>query len=361
MSHSDGPIAHSSIPHADVAVIGLGFAGAAVALEAVRLGLTVRVFQHPVEPYPKASRVASGLINPLVLKRRRMVGGASVAWPLAREFYQRLEEETGASFFARVPVREHLATVKDAADWSVLAERPGFAELLEPDSAANPFEGLELNRLGTVRASGRIVPGRYFEAVDVRLAGQVSNETVFDLWHKQGRWHLLGNDQEVRATASRVVLCEGPRAPLSERFWGDLGFALVRGEGIDVEIPELNLDGPLHGKFFLLPAGEGHSIRYKVGATYAWDGLEQPVPTAEGRQELEDWLHSWLRLPYAVVDHWCGVRPARKSREILCEWHTDAPGLGILNGLGSRGALMAPWKARQLFSDESAVSSFDAR
>jgi glycine/D-amino acid oxidase-like deaminating enzyme len=361
MNPSDAPIARTPIPHVDVAVIGLGFAGAAVALEAVRLGLTVRVFQHPVEPYPKASRVASGLINPLVLKRRRMVGGASVAWPFAQNFYQRLELETGISFFAKVPVREHLANVKDDTDWSVLAERPGFAELLDPESAPNPFAGLELNRLGTVRASGRIVPGRFFEAVAVRLAGQVYNETVVDLRWESGRWDLRGTNEKELSTASRVVLCEGPRAPLSERFWGDLGFALVRGEGIDVEIPDLHLDGPLHGKFFLLPAGEGNPHRYKVGATYAWDGLDEPVPTPAGREELEAWLRSWLRLPYKVVDHWCGVRPARKSREILCEWHADATRLGILNGLGSRGALMAPWKARQLFSDEAADSPFVAR
>lgn len=357
----DKPVASPSIPHVDVAVVGLGFAGSAVALEALWSGLSVRVFQHPVDPYPKASRVASGLINPLVLKRRRMVGGASIAWPIAQEFYQRLESESGVLFFTRNPVREHLATVKDAADWAVLAERPGFSDLLDSNSSANPFAGLNLNRLGTVRASGRIVPIRFFEAVDVRLKGQVVCQSVVDLWHEQGRWHLLGNDQEVRATANRVVLCEGPRAPLAEKFWGDLDFALVRGEGIDVEIPELNLDGPVHGKFFLLPAGEGKSHRYKVGATYAWDGLEAPVPTAEGRQELETWLHSWLRLPYTVVDHWCGVRPARKTREVLCEWNAEAPGLGILNGLGSRGALMAPWKARQLFSDESADSPIDAR
>ena len=361
MNPSDAPIASTLTPHVDVAIVGLGFAGAAVALEAIRLGLSVRVFQHPVDPYPKASRVASGLINPLVLKRRRMVGGASLAWPIAQEFYQRLELETGVTFFARVPVREHLATVKDAADWTVLAERPGFAELLDPESTANPFEGLELNRLGTVRASGRIVPGRFFEAVEARLEGCVVAQSVVDLTHESGKWVLWGTEKKAHVTASRVVLCEGPRAPLAEKFWGDLEFALVRGEGIDVEIPDLNLDGPLHGKFFLLPAGEGHANRYKVGATYAWDGLEQPVPTAEGREELEAWLRSWLRLPHTVVDHWCGVRPARKSREVLCEWHADAPGLGILNGLGSRGALMAPWKARQLLLDESADASCEAR
>ncbi len=361
MNPSHTPVASPSIPHVDVAVVGLGFAGSAVALEALRSGLSIRVFQHPVDPYPKASRVASGLINPLVLKRRRMVGGASVAWPIAQEFYQRLESESGVLFFARNPVREHLATVKDATDWSVLAERPGFSDLLDSDSSANPFAGLNLNHLGTVHASGRIVPARFFEAVEARLEGGVVTQSVVDLTHESGKWFLWGSDTKAHVTASRVVLCEGPQAPLAEKFWGDLEFALVRGEGIDVEIPELNLDGPLHGKFFLLPAGDGHANRYKVGATYAWDGLDEPLPTAEGRQELETWLQSWLRLPYTVVDHWCGVRPARKSREILCEWHSDAPGLGILNGLGSRGALMAPWKARQLFSDESAVSSFDAR
>lgn len=345
----------------DLAVVGLGFAGAAVALEGLKQGWSVRVFQKETEDYPKASQVASGLINPLVLKRRRMVGGALQAWPIARDFYLRLEAETAVGFFSQVPVREHLATVKDANDWTVLADRPGFENLLDAQSVPNPFGGLDLHRLGAVRASGRLVPSKYFQAVQARLRGGVNNQTVIDLERSGEAWTLVGAGGETLAQAKRVVLCEGPVAPLAEKFWGDLEFALVRGEGLDIVVPELGLDGPLHGRFFLLPYGSEEPDRYKVGATYAWDGLEAPRPTPEGRAELEQWLQSWLKLPYTVVDHWCGVRPARKSREILCSWHPNVTGLGILNGLGSRGALMAPWKARQLLDEVLSGAADDSR
>ena len=121
-----------------------------------------------------------------------------------------------------------------------------------------------------------------------------------------------------------------------------------------MHIPGLGLNRPIHARHFLLPDRAKGPDHYKVGATYAWDGLEDPQPTQAGREELETWLKSVVLLPYEVMNHWCGVRPARKSREVLMGWHPEHPGLGVLNGLGSRGGLLAPLKAHQLLESMSA-------
>jgi glycine/D-amino acid oxidase-like deaminating enzyme len=341
-------------PTYDLAVVGFGFAGAAVALQAHRRGLHVGVVLDPHGNFPVASQVASGLINPLVLKRRRMVSDAKLAWEHAVDLFAWLEQTTRAQVFEPTPVAEHLATVQDDLDWNLLAERPGFAELLNSTTEANQNNCLKLNRLGFVRTSGRLLPLAYLEAARSVLERSIALGAVQRLAYNNGFWEAFEASGRLVLRTRKLVLCEGPRAPLTETYWGDLDWALVRGEGLDVHIPGLGLNRPIHARHFLLPDRAKGPDHYKVGATYAWDGLEDPQPTQAGREELESWLKSVVLLPYEVVNHWCGVRPARKSREVLVGWHPEHPGLGVLNGLGSRGGLLAPLKAHQLLVAMSA-------
>lgn len=347
------------LPHFDVLVVGLGFAGCAVVVEAHRRGWSVGAVDLPEEGKPVASRVASGLVNPLVLKRRRTVGNAEAAWKSALELYGWLEQTTGESVLERTAVAEHLATPADDLDWIRLAEREGFHELLEPDTFSNPYAGLRFNRMGLVRSSGRLQPSRYLESVRSLLGPSVLEQKATQLKPGAQGWSVLDRTGKAMAAARKVILCEGPYASLTETFWGDLNWARVRGEGLDVEIPGLNLDRPVHARFFILPDRSAGADRYKVGATYVWDGIEEPRPTSAGQEELESWLQEVVALPYRVVGHWCGVRPARKNRQALCEWHPELPHLGVLNGLGSRGALTAPMLAAQLL-DSSVEAVEDA-
>ena len=344
-------------PTYDLAVVGFGFAGAAVSLQAHRRGFNVGVVVDPNGNFPVASQVASGLINPLVLKRRRMVSDAKLAWDHAVDLFGWLEQTTQTQVFENTPVAEHLATVQDDLDWNLLAERPGFAELLISETEANANKHLKINRLGFVRTSGRLLPLAYLDAAHGALEDRMVLGAVLQLAQTNGFWEAFDASGRVLIRARKMVLCEGPRAPLTETYWGDLGWALVRGEGLDVHLPGLDLNRPIHARHFLLPDRALGPDHYKVGATYAWDGLEDPQPTQAGREELEAWLKSVVSLPYEVVHHWCGVRPARKSREVLVGWHPEHPGLGVLNGLGSRGGLLAPLKAHQLLESGFAALS----
>lgn len=342
----------------DIGVVGFGFAGASIALQAHRRGLRVCALEDPEPSFPVASQVASGLINPLVLKRRRMVSEARLAWEHARELFTWLEDISGSTVFESTPVAEHLGTIQDDLDWNLLAERPGFSELLHPITEANVNTHLNFSRLGFVRTSGRLLPLAFLEAARKALKEHWGVGRGTELRFSNGIWKVCGSDGELLMSARTLVLCEGPRANLTEAYWGNLDWALVRGEGLDVHIPGLGLNGPIHARYFLLPDHSRGLDYYKVGATYAWDNLKRPEPTKEGRAELETWLQSVVNLPYEVVDHWCGVRPARKSREILMGWHPNYPGLGVLNGLGSRGGLNAPLKALQLLESGADLFGF---
>jgi glycine/D-amino acid oxidase-like deaminating enzyme len=111
----------------------------------------------------------------------------------------------------------------------------------------------------------------------------------------------------------------------------------VKGEVLTVRIPGLRSGAAVHRGAFLLPIGDD---LFRLGATFSWDDVWSG-PTAQAKEELLARLARMTLLPAEVVDHRTGVRPASKDRRPIL-------GPDILNGLGSRGVLLAPWCAMHL-------------
>jgi glycine/D-amino acid oxidase-like deaminating enzyme len=87
---------------------------------------------------------------------------------------------------------------------------------------------------------------------------------------------------------------------------------------------------------------------YKIGATFNWADKTN-VPSKEGRQELVDKLKTVINCPFEIVEHEAGIRPTTGDRRPLLGVHKDNSRLGILNGLGTRGVMIAPLMAKKLF------------
>ena len=103
---------------------------------------------------------------------------------------------------------------------------------------------------------------------------------------------------------------------------------------------------------FILPIGND---LYKVGATYDWKDKTNN-PTEEGKKELVDKLKELISCDFEIVEHFAGVRPTVKDRRPLVGTHPIHSQLHVLNGLGTRGVMLGPYLANQLFQHiENAV------
>ena len=102
----------------------------------------------------------------------------------------------------------------------------------------------------------------------------------------------------------------------------------------------------VHRGIWVAPTLEPQVCR--VGSTYDWATLDQD-PSARARDELEGQLNSFMRVPYAVIDHQAAVRPILAGLKPRIGLHPEHARLGYFNGLGSKGSLLAPWFA-QCFS-----------
>ena len=103
----------------------------------------------------------------------------------------------------------------------------------------------------------------------------------------------------------------------------------------------------LHRGIWVVPTDQPNVFR--IGSTYDWEALDG-VPSASARQEIESKLTAFVRVPYTVIDHQAAVRPIIRESKALLGLHPEHDRLGFFNGLGSKGALHAPWFAK-IFAD----------
>ena len=75
-----------------------------------------------------------------------------------------------------------------------------------------------------------------------------------------------------------------------------------------------------------------------------------PNITLKAKEELLNKLNKLLNCDYSVVDQIAGIRPTVKDRRPLVGQHMTHKNMYILNGLGTRGVMIAPYVAKQLYS-----------
>ena len=120
------------------------------------------------------------------------------------------------------------------------------------------------------------------------------------------------------------------------------GFQL-KGEILELRIPELNLNEIVSKEVFLMPIGFD---RYKVGATYRWDELNMEI-TGSAREELISKLKNILPELTEIINQKAGIRPTMHDRKPVIGFLEEMPQIGIFNGLGAKGVLIGPYLAIQ--------------
>jgi len=305
-------------------IVGQGLAGSILALRLYLHGATFKIYDKP--SLSTSSRVAAGLINPIVLKRLKWVQDAELFMPAVQPFYQEWEKVAAHSFLHDLPLKHLLENAAEANLWMEKSAHPPLSDYLGPvqknDSAHlnAPFGYGLIPQIPWLNTREFLKWCRAFF-----LSKQLLEEreiTKVNLDHRQPNIHwLLTNGHLARKLVPEVADYFQP----------------TRGETLIAKIPELPQSAMYHRKVFLIPLG---NQLFKVGATYHWDRLSDETSLA-GLEQLENGIQSITNHPYTVLEHEAGVRPNIKDRKPLLG--EVRKGLSLFNGMGSRAALMAPY------------------
>jgi glycine oxidase len=324
----------------DYIIVGLGLAGIAFAEELKKQEKSFVIFENESQT---SSLVAGGMYNPVILKRFTPVWNAKEQLEIAIPFYKTLEAKLSAVFDQPLSIYRTFKSIEEQNNWFVASDKPALQEFMHPELVAVSSKAvLAPFKAGRLKHTGRIKVKELVNAyrADLKQNGRLIDETFRHDNIITWETHIDYKNFQT----NRIVFCEG-NGIKNNRFFKKLPLKPTKGELITIYAPDLKLNDVVKSAIFILPLGDDH---YKVGATFNWSDKTN-VPTKEGRKELEDKLKTVINCEYEVVDHEAGVRPTTGDRRPLIGSHKDNPRLAVLNGLGTRGVMIAPLMAQKLY------------
>lgn len=324
----------------DYIVVGLGLAGLAFCELLEQHGKSFQVFDHGGQ---SASRVAGGLYNPVVLKRLKSAWQAHQQLPEVVPFYSGLERKLQSHFHDSVPVYRRFASAEEQNIWFEAADTPALRPFLSIERHRNDNPALKADfGFGLVKGTGRINTVKLLDAYSAYLEnkGQLTKQQFDCNQLVIGRDHVAYGGKKSRniVFATGIGMRQNP-------FFSYLPLQGTKGEYIEIHSPELREERLIKASVFLMTLGADY---YSVGATYNWKDHSQD-PTEKAADYLREKLEGILKCWYKVTGQRAGIRPTVPDRRPLAGRHPEHRMLYTLNGLGSRGVMIAPWAASQLF------------
>jgi glycine/D-amino acid oxidase-like deaminating enzyme len=324
----------------DFLVIGQGLAGTCLTVCLQRAGKSVMVID--ADPEVSSSKIAAGFLHPITGRRIVKTWMADQLFPFAETFYRSTEKESGKKFFHAMDSLEMVGDIKSLNDWSERSADPTFREFIAGEKNPNDFP-----QLHTCLKLFRVRQGGWLDIPAFLKHHQ-------EKWEKEGIRRTLELDpqllsepeslrQSLEVDADQIIYCEGHRARFNT-LWSRLPFDPAKGEILTVEIPGLPEDSILVNGLFIIPLGKG---QFRVGSTYSWHALDE-LPTVVAAEALSEKLARTVNLPFKIISHKAGIRPAVKGRRPLIGKHPERTDCWIFNGLGSKGGSLAPWFADHL-------------
>lgn len=325
----------------DYLIIGSGIAGICFAENAIINKKSILVFDDHSQP---SSKVAGGMYNPVVLKRFSEVWKAKEQLELSNLFYSQLRLKLSSDFKFEIPVYRIFNSIEEQNNWFHAADKPNLASFLSTNLVENNNDSLNASfGFGEVFSTGYM---------DVKLFVNEYLNYLKDLnflRNDKFEYSLLSfHDTHVQykdICAKNIVFAEGFGLH-SNPFFNDLPLDGTKGELLLIKAPELKLEVIINASIFIIPVG---ADMYKVGATYDWSDKTNSI-TEEAKNELLSKLSSVINCEYEVIEHLAGVRPTVKDRRPLVGSHSEHKNIFVLNGLGTRGVMLGPYLAQQLFN-----------
>ncbi len=322
-------------------IVGQGLAGSALAWRLIKAGQSCLVVDRPIAE--TASRVAAGLVNPLLGRKVKPDWRQAECLAEAHRYYQETEAELGGSWWECTEIWRELDDEDQLAFWQQRREQDESAAFAGPllpwpqgwagrGKAALTLGAAVLHAEKLVNAQREWLKerGSLLEG-EVKLCDISPNDSAGISWQGQAY--------------QGIIWCNGCEAAAQlDAPW--LESRQSQGCILDISLdnaPQLG-KSVIHFGHWLIR----HEEHWRLGATYdwTWAGAGEPSPTAAA--EL---LHE-LGRRYAggveILRSRAAVRPIIRYSQPLAGPLPEQQGHYLFGGLGSRGCTNAHWVRNKL-------------
>jgi len=321
----------------DIIIVGQGLAGSILALHVLEAKLNVLVIDS--NKPNSSSKVAAGIINPIVFKRFTKAFMADDTYPYLKLFYKNQQEILNEEFYSEIPIYKNISNENEKRLWEMKFLENGLNKYAKYDTIHLDIVGVQSNEF--IHILGAKIKTELFLTATKKYLE--SNESIIEDNFTFDDLKILDNSVIYKEyKANKIIFCEGWKV-IDNPYFKFIDLLPSKGQLLEIEIPELKLNGVFNNNFFVMPDDKN----YILGSTYEWDCFDE-IPTEEAQNELTTKLENSISLNYKILNHRAGIRPSMQDRHPVVGFLEMQPNLGIFNGLGTKGAMLAPYFAKQL-------------
>jgi glycine oxidase len=324
----------------DYIIVGCGLASVAFCEQLRAHDRSYIVFDNASQ---KSSIVAAGLYNPVVLKRFSEVWKAKTQLEIALPLYAKIEKDLNIKIDFKLRILRRFTSIQEQNQWFTASDKPSLEAFLSTQLVKNtnteidaPYGFGEVLHAGRLDTETLITNYREFLKQHDRLQlGTFLYDTIkFE----------ADSIQYNNLQSKHIVFAEGFGVN-GNPYFNYIPLTGSKGEILTIKSPDLKIDYAIKSSVFVIPLGND---LYNVGSTYNNADKTQEI-TDIAKKELLLKLKTFIKCDFEVVNHVAGIRPTVKDRRPLVGRHPKYKNLYVLNGLGSRGVMISPYVADQLY------------
>lgn len=321
-----------------------------------------------------SSRVAAGLVTPVTGSRAAASWRWSEFYKAANLFYRQVEQTSGASFWHVEPAIRVFCSEADRKLFK--GKWIEFGHGAEPNLIrAELFSGPNLFGLNAPFGLCCFGPAarldsiaylsetqRHFKNLNAFHQFNLDCDSGIEFESSSSGYPVKISDLQL--AGKRIVFCQGIAAR-ENRYFSDLPLHPARGDILVVESQDVRCKQVIHHEAWAVPVGDQ---RFLVGATYDRIAMNEPIETSDEKANRfrDELMRRWESMTtgtfrggqHVVVGQRWAVRPASYDRHPLMGPHYVYRSAFCLNGLGSKGTLMAP-RLAEMVIDSMEGSTLD--
>ncbi len=322
-----------------VLIVGKGVAGTLMAFRCYQNNIPFHIIDK--DSGKTSSAVASGLINPVVVKHFGLTWLAKDLLPEAELFYQYIESVVGEKFFHKLEILRVFHQQSEFQLWNKRRKEEQAEEFME-EAYVNTSTNINAPYgFGKIKNAAWVDVEKFIEATSHFF--ETKNLITKEKYEYSAT--QIENDTIIYRgeTYSHLIFCQGIHSS-ENPFFDKKPVNPLKGQLVKINSPQLKSEKALSKKIFVLPTGNNF---YKVGATYERTHLAGN--TSEGIDFLKQKFSDLVDAEFNIVEQYYGFRPTVPDRRPLLGSSNQDDKIFIFNGLGSKGYMLAPYLSAHLY------------
>jgi len=322
----------------DYIIVGQGFAGSFFAAE---LLLNHKTFAIIDADKNKASSIAAGVYNPVILKRFTPIWEADEQIDFFIEKMKVLEEFFQTKFLIEEPILRIIDNPMERKTW-VRKARNKLKYFLDSEIIEEKANIKSAFGLGKVLQSGRIHSTHFLSTLKNHCKDFILNE---DFYYSEIKF----DEKQIKyynITAKYIVFCDG-MSMVNNPFFNTIPIKTNKGECLTAILEKPLEKFIFKKKYFLFQETEN---QYYIGGTN--DSEDFSIDCTEKiKQELIQSVAEIYTSNITIIEQKAAIRPTTFDRRPIVGKHRNHENIFLINGLGTRGALLGAKCAQSLFEN----------